>query len=257
MLGALEVKAITRLARERGAEWKPIHTAVMGCLLAHHNRRSGHCWPRRKDIAEHCNVCERTIDRAIARLTAWGAIERMQPKAASSQQFRPAQYVFRFVLPPGNPQDVQKPCELVDKNCAYLPEPCDKNGGSRATKTGGAVRHLGVARNKEVRERSKGKDLRERAQSENPPSQFQNSQISQSRQKDFLERDLRKMAEAWKYLTTRDAGGACRASGLSNRQMFEAVCDLAGITIERGLELEELKKKWPARGVPDWLKEAV
>ena len=41
---------------------------------------------------------------------------------------------------------------------------------------------------------------------------------------------------------------------MSARQMFATVCEMAGITIARGLELEELHNKWPEK-VPDWLKE--
>lgn len=254
MLGALEVKAITRLAARHGRDWKPIHTAVMGCLLAHRNRRSGHCWPRRKDIAAHCNVSQRTIDRAMARLTAWGAIERQQPKAVSSGTFRPSQCTFLFELPLSElPQSVEKPCGLEEKNCENPPKPCAKNEGSRAPKTGVAVRHPGVARNKEVRERSEGKDLKGKG-AEPPARELSNYPISQYSKRDFDERDLRKMAEAWKYLGKRNAEGTSRGYGMTARQMFEVVCELAGITIERGLELEVLRKKWPD-DIPDWLKE--
>src|SRR6202034_3067995 len=114
MLGALEVKAIARLAREHRDEWKPLHTAVMGCLLAHRNRRSGRCFPERRLIAAHCNVSESTIDRAIAQLVTWRAIERQQPRAVSSQQFRESQYSFLFELP----QTVENSCGWEDKSCA-------------------------------------------------------------------------------------------------------------------------------------------
>jgi len=73
-------------------------------------------------------------------------------------------------------------------------------------------------------------------------------------QADFDARDLRKMAKAWDWLCQCNAEGISRGSGLNPRQMFAQVCDRAGITIERGLELEERRKKWP-KNVPDWLKE--
>jgi hypothetical protein len=140
VLGHLEVKAISRLAAQRGPEWKPIHTAVMGCLLAHRNRRTGSCFPERRLLAAHCNVKERTIDRVLAQLTEWGAIERHQLRTVSSQKFREAQYTFLFELPSIG----ENPSESGDKNCANKPsratnsggavrqkqaEPCDKNGG--------------------------------------------------------------------------------------------------------------------------------
>lgn len=128
MLGALEVKAITRFAKQHGSDWKPVHTAVLQGLLAHRNRRTGRCFPERRLLAANCNVSESTIDRTIAQLTAWGAIERQQPRALSSQQFREAQYTFLFELP----QTAENPCELPRKNCA--------DQTSRASNFGGAVR---------------------------------------------------------------------------------------------------------------------
>ena len=73
-------------------------------------------------------------------------------------------------------------------------------------------------------------------------------------QADFDARDLRKMASAWEKLMVRDSTGRAAGSSMSQRRMFEFVCETAGVTIERGLELEELRKKWPEK-VPDWLKE--
>jgi hypothetical protein len=83
------------------------------------------------------------------------------------------------------------------------------------------------------------------------PAPHRSSQFSQ---KDFDERDLRKVAEAWTYLQEHDSQGRPRGSGLSPRRLFEIVCERAGITIARGLQLEELQKRWPEK-VPDWLKE--
>jgi hypothetical protein len=125
------VKRLTRLATERGREWKGIHTSVLSCLLAHRNRTTGHCWPARGVIAGYCRVSERTVDRVIAKLVEWGAIEKQQPRLAADGQFRPLQYAFLFELPD-----------------AKRGSPCDKNGRRRATKTAGAVRQK-PGRNKE------------------------------------------------------------------------------------------------------------
>src|SRR5579863_8025129 len=94
MLGALEVKKIVRMAAARGAAWKTVHSAVMSCLLAHHNRQTGHCWPDRKLIATFCCRSVRTVDRIIVKLVAWGCLEKQQPKALASGQFRPCQYAL-------------------------------------------------------------------------------------------------------------------------------------------------------------------
>jgi len=126
MLGALEVKVIARLAAQHGSAWKPLHTAVMSCLLAHRNRRTGNCWPERKAIASYCGRSVRTVDRAVDQLVAWGAIKRQQPRAVSSQRFREAQYVFLFELPSATSSRATKSAGAVRQN---QPEPCDKIGG--------------------------------------------------------------------------------------------------------------------------------
>lgn len=130
MLGALEVKRLTRLATERGSEWKGIHTSVLSCLLAHRHRQSGHSWPAREVIASYCRVSPRTVDRAIAKLVEWGAIEKQRPRLVSGQ-FQSAQYAFLFELPP-----------------ATAMSPRDKNGRCHATQTVAATRQIPM-RNKE------------------------------------------------------------------------------------------------------------
>ena len=118
-----------RVARERGSEWSPTHAAILSCLLAHRNRHSGTAWPARRDLADFSGCSERTVDRVLGELRSWGAVDGGQSVRASSEQFRRAQYSFPFT--------------------EIAVEPCAKNGGSRAPKTGVAVRHSCVARNKE------------------------------------------------------------------------------------------------------------
>lgn len=125
------MKRLTRLAAARGREWKGVHTSVLSCLLAHRNRATGHSWPARAVIASYCRVSERTVDRAIEKLVAWGAIEKQQPRAVMDGQFRPAQYAFLFELP-----------------AATAKSPCDKKGRHRATTTAVTVRQKPM-RNKE------------------------------------------------------------------------------------------------------------
>src|SRR2546423_14306767 len=96
-LGALEVKAVSRTARRLGAAWKPLHAAVLSCLLAHRNRR-GLSWPPQSVTAEFANVDPRTIARATDDLIAWGLIAKERPRALSSGQLRNNQYTFLFPL---------------------------------------------------------------------------------------------------------------------------------------------------------------
>ena len=164
------MKAIARVAAQHSSEWKPIHAAVMGCLVAHRNRRTEQCSPRRKDIAAHCGVSERTIDRVIAQLEEWGAIRRHQLKALSSREFRPAQYTFLFSLPQADSaQHVEDPGgKTVDQE-----EPCDKFGGAVRQNEGGPCDKNDTAIRKEA-----FKILSSKEQSEKGvPSKFSHSKL--------------------------------------------------------------------------------
>ena len=153
MQGALEVKAISRLATQRGAEWKPLHTAVMGCLLAHRNRGTGHCWPDRRTIAKYCNVSERTVDRTLSQLVAWGAIEKQQPKAMAGGHFRPRQFTFLFSLP-------------VGQSCVSRPRDKAVSHG-RETKSGSTVRQNGMRNKEEEKDLKQEKDQRHQSAARN------------------------------------------------------------------------------------------
>ena len=129
---------MVRVAAEHRSEWKPLHTAVMSCLLAHRNRRTGDCYPRREVIAAFSNASVRTVDRAMLQLAFWGVIEREQPKAVSSGEFRPAQYTFLFPLSASEEgsNESPNPCDKIGGTVRQKQaSPCDKNGGHRAPKT--------------------------------------------------------------------------------------------------------------------------
>jgi hypothetical protein len=134
MLGALEVKRLARVAALHGVEWKTVHTAVMDCLFAHHNRRSGHCWPERKVIAAHSHVSERTVDRVISQLVKWGVIKKQRPRSLSTGEFGLRQYAFLFELP-------------CDTQVSH--GPCAKKGGHHAPKKGVTMRQSSDSCNKE------------------------------------------------------------------------------------------------------------
>lgn len=75
------------------------------------------------------------------------------------------------------------------------------------------------------------------------------------KQKDFEERDLRKMGKAYEdFRRMMEASVGAGEARPGAREVFEWVCERAGITVQRGLELEALQKKWP-KSAPDWAKE--
>jgi len=82
-------------------------------------------------------------------------------------------------------------------------------------------------------------------------------------QADFDARDLRLLKKAYDEFHDRydrkgsQIGTPDSAPAWTDdpRKVFEWVCRLAGLTVERGLQLEESQKKWPEK-VPEWARSA-
>lgn len=105
MFGALEAKTVTALVAQHRATWKPAHTAILDCLLAYRNPKSGLCCPDQQTIASHLNVCRRTVLRHLAELELWGVLRtKRKPRVAN-------QYAILFALPavPGEQLDLFAP----------------------------------------------------------------------------------------------------------------------------------------------------
>jgi len=64
-------------------------------------------------------------------------------------------------------------------------------------------------------------------------------------QADFDARDLRKMNAAYQELERADQANLGRQKTRNEKEIFEWVCSRSGITVARGIELEELQKRWP------------
>lgn len=91
----------------------------------------------------------------------------------------------------------------------------------------------GCTRNKEVKTSSRLK-----TENRGRTGQASSPQFSQA---DFDQRDIRKMAEAVKEAEQRPSS----VGSLDDKQYFEWICGHAGITVERGLHLEEIRRAWP------------
>jgi hypothetical protein len=72
-------------------------------------------------------------------------------------------------------------------------------------------------------------------------------------QSDFDARDPRKMSGAYEELDRMRAASIGGGSNWTAKRTSEWVCERVGITVQRGLELEALQKKWPEQ-VPEWAK---
>jgi hypothetical protein len=66
------------------------------------------------------------------------------------------------------------------------------------------------------------------------------------RQQDYDERDLRKLGDAYREINSRLRMGLGSGSTLGEKEIFEAACEIAGITVKRGLEVQKLGRQWPA-----------
>jgi hypothetical protein len=64
-------------------------------------------------------------------------------------------------------------------------------------------------------------------------------------QADFDARDLRKLSDAFKEIDLRMAARVGDGTRVSEKEIFEWACCLAGISIQRGLEVQDRGKKWP------------
>jgi uncharacterized protein YdaU (DUF1376 family) len=64
-------------------------------------------------------------------------------------------------------------------------------------------------------------------------------------QEDFDARDLRKLGDAFKEINLKREARVGSESSLTEKEVIEWACDLAGISVRRGLEVMERGKQWP------------
>jgi uncharacterized protein YdaU (DUF1376 family) len=64
-------------------------------------------------------------------------------------------------------------------------------------------------------------------------------------QTDFDDRDRRKLGDAFKEINLRLTASVGSGSSPGEKEIFEWACELAGISVERGLEVQTRGKKWP------------
>jgi len=87
------------------------------------------------------------------------------------------------------------------------------------------------------------------SRSQYPPSSFEDPSFhSKERgysQRDFDARDRRKLADAFNKIDLLLKASRGSGNSPSEKQIFEWACREAGISVERGLEVEERGKKWP------------
>lgn len=65
------------------------------------------------------------------------------------------------------------------------------------------------------------------------------------KQSDFDERDLRKLSVAEREIGERLKAAIGSQEQITDEQFFEAVCEKAGLTVQRGLALKKIQKSWP------------
>lgn len=97
-------------------------------------------------------------------------------------------------------------------------------------------KHMGSNKSSIVNTDSKGGDFVEVIKI-NPPSPL----FTQS---DFDERDLRKLCSAETTLANQ-LKASIGTETITDQEFFTTVCEMAGISVERGLKLKEMQRRWP------------
>ena len=64
---------------------------------------------------------------------------------------------------------------------------------------------------------------------------------------DFEARDLRRLSDALNKIAERRSASVGSADQVTTEQVFEWACDIAGISVKRGLEVQRLGRKWPTQ----------
>lgn len=250
MFGAREVKSVSRFVQEHARAWRPIHSAILGCLLAHRNHQSQRCDPSRALLAQHCNVSERTIDRAVAQLRAWGAIATSQPRMVG-RNFARTQYTLLFEQAEGAPCDKAVSLSARDNGDASVRQKpgvaCDSSVRQTACDKAVSTEAFESRSSIEAQEEGKGEAT--------APHKKPNSNFSQT---DFDERDMRKLTEELAAIY-RSLEGARIADSEYEREeegaahshegIFHQACARARIPVARAMELTDAdwKKKNPGR----------
>ena len=85
----------------------------------------------------------------------------------------------------------------------------------------------------------------DRPSPENPCFRSKEKSFSED---DFFARDLRKLSDALNKIAENSYAAVGSGVYRSQEEIFEWACDMAGISVARGLQVQEWGKKWP-RGV--------
>jgi hypothetical protein len=108
--------------------------------------------------------------------------------------------------------------------------------------------------------RSRNKEVKTKTETKTPPPLFkesdfaleENARVREANetpksycQKDFDERDLRKLGDAFKEINLRLTANIGSGTSPTEKEVFEWACELAGISVRRGLEVERRGKEWP------------
>jgi hypothetical protein len=163
-------------------------------------------------IASELQESARTIRRHFRRLTKYGYVGLKRTP-------------YGFIITVANSRKID--IWRGDKNChperTKMPVRWDKSAGQ----TDKIVRSI-----KEDSAVDSAVDSTERERKNLPPAYSQ---------RDFDERDIRKMGAAQQEAQKRPNS----VGSLSEREYFAWICRQAGITVQRGLQLEQLQVSWP------------
>lgn len=76
---------------------KPRDFTVYCCLLRHRDNENGFCFPSRRMIASECSIDRKTVDSAIANLSALGLVQKICRSRENGTKTSNLYYVTNFL----------------------------------------------------------------------------------------------------------------------------------------------------------------
>lgn len=199
---------------------------------------TGECKISTRKLAQQLGMSAGGAYNALVHITRLGLVRQISPGDRSS----PGVYVLADVKALVNPEIAQ--LKLAGRGAHEVSTPALRahTVSTSAHPVNAGVHPVnevltGCTRNKEVKTSLRLK-TQNRGRESAPPSQFS--------QADFDQRDLRKIAEVERELTAKLKGRiGFNDEEITEQQWAEAVCERAGLTVKRYVELRQIQREWP------------
>lgn len=180
--------------------------------------------PSIKRLAAYSKLSERKVQYVIRELLARGILSQLAPPN-SWRRCRPAIYRLNEKALPDDPKMAPYRQTGQSELFGVTGAQCAPVGVQSVRVTGAQCA-------------PDSKTINSNSDSKTGGEKYTSPKFSQT---DFDQRDLRKIADAYREAEKRPNS----VGGLDDKQFFVWICQRAGITVQRGLYLEKLQSSWP------------